>query len=83
MKVTDIKTEVGNKILEDLASQGWKTIREYSPVAFDKGVDFDSYTLRKGKSELNFKWNNWFEWEIVGMKDELEIIVEQYSLSSK
>jgi len=71
MKVTDIKTEVGNKILEDLASQGWKTIREYSPVAFDKGVDFD------------IKWNNWFEWEIVGMKDELEIIVEQYSLSSK
>ena len=47
MKLIDIKTEVGNKILEDLLNDGWKKIREYSPVAFDKSIDFDSYVLKR------------------------------------
>jgi len=82
MKLIDIETELGNKILEDLISDGWKKIREYSPVAFDKGIDFDSYVLKKNKSKLKFKWNNWFEWEISGPENELEVIARKYSLSS-
>jgi len=83
MKVADIKTEMGNKILEDLANQGWKTVREYSSLAFDKGIDFDSYTLKKGESKLEFKWNNWFEWDIVGTEDDIETIVKKYNLYAK
>ena len=80
MKIIDIKTEVGNKILEDLLNDGWKKIREYSPVAFDKGIDFDSYVLKKDRSKLKLKWNNWFEWEIAGTEHELQIIPKKNML---
>ena len=83
MKLVDIKTETGNQILEDLLSEGWKKTREYSPVAFDKGIDFDSYELKKDNSKLKFKWTNWFEWEIFGEKNELQIIAKKYDLSAK
>ena len=82
MKLVDIKTEVGNKILEDLMAAGWKKTHEYSPVAFDKGIDFDSYVLKKGRSKLKFKWNNWFQWEITGTEDELQTIQKEYALWS-
>jgi len=83
MKLIDIKTELGNQILENLLADGWKKTREYSPVAFDKGMDFDSYVLKKGNSKLKFKWTNWFEWEIRGAESELEIIVKKYDLTVK
>ncbi len=83
MKLVDIKTETGNQILEDLLSEGWKKTREYSPVAFDKGIDFDSYELKKDNSKLKFKWTNWFEWEIFGEENELQIIAKKYDLSAK
>lgn len=83
MKLVDIKTETGNKILEDLLSEGWKKTHKYSPVAFDKGIDFDSYVLKKDNSKLKFKWTNWFEWEIFGEKNELQTIAKKYDLSAK
>ena len=82
MKLVDIKTDIGNKILEDLIAEGWKKTREYSPVAFDKGIDFDSYVFKRGNSKLKFNWTNWFEWEIIGEKNELQIIAEKYRLSA-
>jgi len=81
MKVEGIKTDLGNKILEDLLSQGWEKIDEYNLLAFDKGVDFDSYTLRKGRLKLEFEWTNWFEWTIVGAEAELGVILEMYELN--
>ena len=83
MKLVDIKTEIGNKILEDLIKEGWKKAHEYSPLAFDKGIDFDSYVLKKDKSKLKFKWNNWLEWEISGTENELKIIAKRYAISAK
>ena len=47
IKLIDIKTEAGNKVLEDLHNDVWKKIREYSHVAFDKGRDIDSYVLKR------------------------------------
>ena len=83
MKLVDIKTEIGNKILEDLIKEGWKKTHEYSPLAFDKGIDFDSYVLKKDKSKLKFKWNNWLEWEISDTENELKIIAKRYAISAK
>lgn len=74
---------LGNQILKNLADEGWKTVSEYSPVAFDKGIDYDHYVLRKGKLKLTFKWTNWFEWEIGGAAAEVSVIAEKYNLEAK
>lgn len=52
MKLIDIKTEIGNKFFEDLIDEGWKKTHEYSPFAFDKGIDFDSYVLTKRQLKI-------------------------------
>lgn len=81
MKIENIDTELGNTILDDLQKQGWKVTKQYSPLAFDKGIDFDSYTLQKGQSKLYLEWTNWFEWEIHGTAIELNKLTEEYKLS--
>ncbi|WP_181389622.1 DUF4166 domain-containing protein [Leucothrix pacifica] len=81
MKVENIDTDLGNKILEDLKQQGWKLGAQYSPLAFDKGIDFDSYTLKKDQSKLYLEWTNWFEWEIHGSKQDLDQLAEKYELA--
>lgn len=83
MKLTSIKTELGNKILEDLAKDGWKKTKEYNLFAFDKGIDFDSYTLKKAGMCLEFEWTNWFEWEIEGPNKDITALVEKYGLENK
>ncbi len=80
MKITGIETELGNKILEELFRSDWKKIKEYNILAFDKGIDFDSYTLKKRAARLQFEWTNWFEWEITGSKQVLEELIEKYDL---
>ena len=81
MKLENIETELGNRILEELKNQGWKIVQQYSPMAFDKGVDFDSYKLRKAESTLNFEWTNWLEWEIIGEESELQAIAKTYKIN--
>ena len=61
-----IETGLGNEILESLKDQGWVVTRQYSPLAFDKGIDFDWYTLRKDSDRVDFEWTNWLEWTIKG-----------------
>ncbi len=80
MKITNIKTQTGNTILDALKKDGWKQTQEYSPLAFDKGIDFDSYTLKKAGETLAFEWTNWFEWEISGSTEVIENLVEKYGL---
>lgn len=63
-KIENIETALGNEILESLKVDGWKVTKQYSPLAFDKGIDFDSYTLKKDGQRINFEWTNWFEWTI-------------------
>tara|TARA_A100001391_G_scaffold117899_1_gene79921 strand:- start:4274 stop:4465 length:192 start_codon:yes stop_codon:yes gene_type:complete len=52
----------------------------HPPLAFDKGIDFDSYTLRKDSLELVLEWSNWFEWEIRGDQEALQPLAEGHGL---
>lgn len=76
----DIETDVGNRILESLKAEGWRQVAQYSPMAFDKGIDYDSYTLRRGLDELRLEWDNWFEWKLSGPSELIEEITERFSL---
>jgi hypothetical protein len=80
VKIQHIETEAGNKILTELKRDGWKIVAQYNRLAFDKGIDFDSYTLKKGEEKLYFEWSNWFEWEVQGSKDEIENLVATFNL---
>lgn len=62
-------TSKGNELLETLRSEGWKIKSQYSPLAFDKGIDYDRYELVLNEYELLLEWNNWFEWELTGADD--------------
>ncbi|MFI8745998.1 hypothetical protein ACIGKL_12650 [Pseudomonas sp. NPDC077186] len=75
-----IDTEVGNGILDNLKAEGWRQVAQYSPLAFDKGIDHDSYRLRRGRDELNLEWDNWLEWKISGPGDVVEEIAQRFSL---
>jgi hypothetical protein len=55
MKIENIDTEKGNEILVQLRKDGWKISDQYNRLAFDKGIDFDSYTLKKGDEKIVFR----------------------------
>jgi hypothetical protein len=76
----DIDTEVGNQILQSIKAEGWRQVAQYSPLAFDKGIDYDSYRLRRGLEELRLEWDNWMEWKISGPSARIEEIAERFSL---
>ncbi|WP_428241689.1 hypothetical protein [Gynuella sp.] len=79
MKAINIKTELGNEILASLIKlHGWRVKSEYSKLAFDKGIDFDSYILEKEGVRLEFEWTNWFEWEISGSIETLQELAKNY-----
>ena len=75
-KIEDVSTDCGNDLLSRLAEEGWKTISEYSDQMFDKGIDYDAYTLKKGQLKLEFTWSNWDEWTIEGDATLLESLSE-------
>jgi len=78
MMLENIDTELGNRIIEQLRSEGWKLRSQYSPFAFDKGIDYDSYTLRNKKVELVFEWDNWFEWKVNGPDEILQALAKRF-----
>lgn len=82
MKVENIKTEIGNEILIQLKKDGWFISDQYDQCAIDKGIDFDSYTLKKGEEELQFEWSNWFEWEVQGSESEIQNLIKKFKLQN-
>lgn len=79
MKASLVKTEIGNTILHTLVkSEGWRIQAEYDANAFDKGIDFDQYTLQKKGAVLHFEWTNWLEWEITGDSKTLLELAQAY-----
>lgn len=80
LTLENIDTEVGNRILDSLKADGWRQVAQYSPMAFDKGIDYDSYRLRRGLEELRLEWDNWFEWKLSGPRERIEEIAERFSL---
>ncbi len=81
LKIVHIETELGNQIIEALLKAGWKKAKAYHVLAFDKGIDFDSYTLKQDGSQLHFEWTNWFEWEVTGSRHAVEALIKTYDLS--
>ena len=80
--IENIETKLGNSIIDRLKSEKWKVVSQYSPFAFDKGIDFDSYTLQKDGREVTFEWDNWFEWKMSGGKSTIAEISRKFSLQS-
>lgn len=79
--VTDIKTEVGNDVLTQLARAGWRVAYEYPLTAFDKGIDFDAYTLARGGERVEFEWTNWDEWTIRGPHAVVVTICDDFGIA--
>jgi len=78
-----IDTDLGNDILSKLKLEKWKVASQYNRLAFDKGIDFDCYTLKKNGEELYFEWDNWFEWKITGSEKIITSLAKQFSLKVK
>ncbi len=76
----NIDTDVGNRILDTLKAEGWRQVEQFSPLAIQKGIDYDSYRLRRGLDELRLEWDNWFEWKLSGPSELVEEIAERFSL---
>lgn len=81
--IEDIKTEQGEEIIASLRQDKWKLSSQYSLFAFDKGIDFDFYRLKKNGEELYFEWDNWFEWKVVSSQNNLKTLANEYSLKSE
>lgn len=75
-----IDTEVGDEILDSLKAEGWRQVAQYSPLAFDKGIDYDSYRLRRGLDELRLEWDNWLDWKLSGPREIVEEIARRFAL---
>jgi hypothetical protein len=72
--IEDIETELGNSLLKYLVANNWKVVNEYSDMMFDKGIDYDSYTLKSDTYKIEMDWDNWFEWKVTGTEESIEII---------
>ena len=82
MKVIDLETGKGAEIMDALKADGWKKVAEYSCLAFDKGIDFDSYTFARDNARLVFEWTNWSEWEITGTRAAVEALARIHGLKT-
>ena len=80
MRLINIDTDHGNRIIEELLINGWKKEKIYNKHSFDKGIDFDSYSLIKQDQSLYFEWSNWFEWEVSGSESALMDLSNKYVL---
>ena len=81
--IENISTDLGNEILDFLKSEKWKVVAQYSPLSFDKGIDYDSYVLSKNGHQLKFEWDNWFEWKIEGNKAVIKDLSNRFLLKAK
>lgn len=81
LAVTDIKTDVGNHVLTQLVRAGWTVEYEYPLIAaFDKGIDFDAYTLARDGVRVEFEWTNWDEWQIRGPRKAVQAICREFQI---
>lgn len=80
--VSNIDSTLGNEIIEALIKEGWVVEKEYSKFAFDKGIDYDQYKLKKGQDWLDFEWSNWFEWEVKGSSKAIQFLADTYNFES-
>ena len=79
MTVTDIKTDVFNRIVEELRSEGWKKIEEYDNV--DAWIDYGMVRLKKDDVTVKFEWTNWDEGSVDGPDDLVHALKAKYALT--
>ena len=79
----DVNTDLGNHILRDFKSEGWKVTSEYSDQMFDKGIDFDAYSLKRDGVKIEFEWDNWEDWIITGPAEVMSELAQRYSLGNQ
>ncbi|MCH4293405.1 hypothetical protein MJ923_03690 [Shewanella sp. 3B26] len=75
-----IATDKGNQVLESLKAEGWRVKAQYSPFAFDKGIDYDSYELVRAGDTLKLEWDNWLEWRLSGAEPLLQSLKHRFAL---
>ena len=80
MILTDIKTELGNRILSLLLQRGWVVEYEYPDTTIDKGIDYDAYTLARDGERLEFEWDKWDEWQIRGPRSVVQAVCAEFGI---
>ncbi|TWT90531.1 hypothetical protein Mal64_09230 [Pseudobythopirellula maris] len=83
IQIENIETESGNAILKALLQDGWRVTSEYSDQMFDKGIDFDAYTLKHGSDRIDMEWDNWFEWKITASESVASDLAARFSVLKK
>lgn len=68
----DIETSLWNKAIQLMVGDNWTVTYQYDGI--DAGIDYNSYTLKKGAEEITFEWTNWYEGEIRCTSDRLKEI---------
>ncbi|MBV1909885.1 MAG: hypothetical protein KUG78_11225 [Kangiellaceae bacterium] len=81
--IENVDTEMGNNIISSHRENSWSLVSQYFWLAFDKGIDYDYYRLRKGEQELYFEWDNWFEWKIVASLQLIRKLNADYTLNKE
>jgi len=79
MTVTDIKTDVFNRIVKELRSEGWKKVEEYDNV--DAWIDYGMVRLKKDDVTLKFEWTNWDEGSVDGPDELVDALKAKYALT--
>ena len=80
--IANVDSDLGNSILKALLNSGWTIAEQYPKNAFDKGIDYDFYTLKNDRNTLFFEWDNWSEWLIKGEEKLLTMLRDQYGLKN-
>ena len=73
-----IKTELFNKITEDLIEKGWIKIAEYDGP--DAWIDYGRLILEKDGIQIDFEWDNWDEGEICADTSTISTLREEYGI---
>ncbi|WP_092211819.1 hypothetical protein [Desulfoluna spongiiphila] len=79
-RIDNIRTELFNKILQDLIDDGWSYKNKYKQ--FNAWIDYGKLVLKKGNIRLVFEWDNWTDGVIFGKQAELQQLSHKYKLET-
>ncbi|MGV3661900.1 MAG: hypothetical protein ACO1TE_17060 [Prosthecobacter sp.] len=72
MKITDIQTDIFNRLVEELQAEGWRKTEEYD--GFDAWIDYGLIVLMKEGACLRCEWDNWMEGSLEGPDEVVQAI---------
>lgn len=81
VQISSIKTDVFNRIINQLTAEGWQRKNVYNGM--DAWIDYGRLDLVKdGAKKLFFEWDNWDEGLVQGPEDLLDRLCENYGLEA-